>query len=112
VSTNQLRFALLGCGRIAPKHVEALTTGAVPGAKLVAVCDNQVERAKQIGQKHNIPFFADRFEMMDKMADQIDVVSILTPSGLHCTHAIDMAKYRKHVVVKNPWRSLCTMPTA
>lgn len=99
---SKLNFALVGCGRIAPKHVEALTSGAVPGARLAAVCDNQVDRAVAIGKKHGIPYFADRFEMMDKMGDQIDVVSILTPSGLHAEHAIDMAKYRKHVVVEKP----------
>lgn len=99
---SKLNFALVGCGRIAPKHVEALTSGAVPGARLAAVCDNQFERAEAIGKKHGIPYFADRFEMMDKIGDQIDVVSILTPSGLHAEHAIDMAKYRKHVVVEKP----------
>lgn len=99
---SKLNFALLGCGRIAPKHVDALTSGAVEGARLAAVCDIQPERAEAIGKKHNIPWFKDRFEMMEKMGDQIDVVSILTPSGLHAQHTIDMAKYRKHLVVEKP----------
>lgn len=102
MSSRPLNFALVGCGRIAPKHVEALTSGAVAGAKLAAVCDNQFERADLIGKKYGIPAFKDRFEMMDKMGDQIDVVTILTPSGLHAEHTVDMAKYRKHVVVEKP----------
>jgi predicted dehydrogenase len=101
-NSRPLNFALVGCGRIAPKHVDALTSGAVAGAKLAAVCDNQFDRAEAIGKKHGVPAFRDRFEMMEKMNDQIDLVSILTPSGLHAEHAIDMAKFRKHVVVEKP----------
>ncbi|MBX3021259.1 MAG: Gfo/Idh/MocA family oxidoreductase [Bdellovibrionales bacterium] len=100
---SKLNFALIGCGRIAPKHVDALTSGAVSGARLVAVCDDKFERAKVIAEKHEgVAAFSDRFEMMEKMGSDIDVVVILTPSGLHAQHAIDMAKYRKHVVVEKP----------
>lgn len=99
---TQLNFALLGCGRIAPKHVDALTSGAVPLARLVAVCDEKIERAKAIADKLGIPAFANRFEMMEQMGDKIDVVSILTPSGLHAQHTVDMAKFGKHIVVEKP----------
>lgn len=100
---SKLNFALIGCGRIAPKHVEALTSGAVSGARLVAVCDDKFDRAKSIADKHEgVAAFSDRFEMMEKMAGDIDVCVVLTPSGLHAQHAIDMAKYRKHVVVEKP----------
>ena len=88
---TKLNFALLGCGRIAPKHVESLTSGAVSGAQLVAVCDENLPRAEAIAEKHKIPAFKNRFEMMDKMGEQIDVVNILTPSGLHAEHAMDIA---------------------
>jgi len=99
---KQLNFALIGCGRIAPKHVDSLTSGAVSGAKLVAVCDTDFGRAEAIAKKHGLKAFADRFEMLDKMGSEIDVVSILTPSGLHAQHTIDVAGYRKHVVVEKP----------
>jgi predicted dehydrogenase len=102
MNSRPLNFALVGCGRIAPKHVEALTSGAVSGARLAAVCDVVPEKADLIGKKYGVPAFKDRFEMMEKMNDQIDVVSILTPSGLHAEHAVDMAKFRKHVVVEKP----------
>ena len=101
-SKTHLNFALLGCGRIAPKHVDSLTSGAVAGAKLVAVCDEKFERAEAIGDKYKIPAFKDRFEMMEKMSAEIDVVSILTPSGLHARHTLDIAPFRKHIVVEKP----------
>lgn len=100
---SKLGFALMGCGRIAPKHVESLTSGAVPGARLVAVCDPQFDRAEKIAAKHpGVRAFRDRIEMLEKMGSEIDVVSILTPSGLHAQHTVEMASKGKHVVVEKP----------
>lgn len=107
---QKLRFALIGCGRIVSKHIDALTSGAVPGAQLVAVCDENLSAAEKVAKPFGIPAFKDRFEMMEKMQDSIDVVSILTPSGLHAQHAIDMAAYRKHIVVEKPMA--LTLPDA
>lgn len=98
---ENLRFALMGCGRIAPKHVQALS-GKVPGARLVAVCDPALERATKIGTSHGVPAFSGLDVMMKSMGNEIDVVNILTPSGLHAAHALEVARYRKHVVVEKP----------
>jgi predicted dehydrogenase len=82
--------------------VGCLTSGAVPGAKLTAVCDIKFERAKAIADKFGVPAFANQLEMLEKMGSEIDVVSIVTPSGLHAKHAIEVAGFRKHVVVEKP----------
>src|SRR5665213_2712105 len=101
-SKSVLKFALIGCGRIAPKHVDALMSGAVKGAELVAVCDTDFSKAEVFAKKHGVKAYSDRFEMLEQMGSEIDVVSILTPSGLHAQHTIDVAGYRKHVVVEKP----------
>ena len=46
-----LKFALVGCGRIAKRHSELLGLGQIKGAELVAACDLIEEEAKKI--KHN-----------------------------------------------------------
>jgi predicted dehydrogenase len=97
---SKLGFALLGCGRIAPKHIDALTSGAVAGAELVALCDVKIERAEALAK--GLPVFKNHREMLEKMGDKIDVVSILTPSGQHAEHAVDVSRFRKHVVVEKP----------
>lgn len=97
---SKLGFALVGCGRIAPKHIDALTSGAVAGAQLVALCDEKIERAQALAK--GLPVFKSYREMLDKMGKEIDVVSILTPSGQHAQHTIEIAKYRKHIVVEKP----------
>ena len=100
--SGQIRFALVGCGRIAAKHAEILGKGFVPGALLVAVCDVKKERAEALGAKYGVPAFTDVHQMMKEAGDRIDVVSILTESGSHARHTCELAPYRKHIVVEKP----------
>lgn len=95
-----LRFALVGCGRIAKRHSELLGKGQIPGASLAAVCDVVPSRAEKIGQQFNVPYFEDMHEMMRSVA--VDVVVVLTPSGVHPQNVTELARYRKHVVVEKP----------
>lgn len=95
-----LRFALVGCGRIAKRHSELLGLGQIEGATLVAVCDIVTEKAQSIGEKFAAPWFTDMHEMM-RSAD-IDVVVVLTESGNHAKHVIELAPYGKHIVVEKP----------
>ncbi len=98
---DEMRFALVGCGRIAKKHAEIITR-QMPEAKLVAVCDILTERAEEYGNKYNVPYFTDMRQMMQVMGDGIDVVNILTPSGYHAEHTIELASFGKHIVVEKP----------
>jgi len=96
----KLNFALVGCGRISYKHAEILN-GQLKNARLAAVCDIVESKAKSTGQKYNVPFYTDYNEMLDK--EKIDVISILTESGNHARHTIDIVKkYKKHIVVEKP----------
>jgi predicted dehydrogenase len=95
-----LRFALVGCGRIASRHAELLTGGRIPGASLAAVCDIVPERAKSFGDKFGVPAYTDLHELA--RAESVDVFSVLTPSGLHAEHVIALAPYGKHIVVEKP----------
>ncbi|NJL53853.1 Gfo/Idh/MocA family oxidoreductase [bacterium] len=104
---NSVRFALIGCGRIAKNHVMPLTE--LPGAELVAVCDLVAERGQAYGDRYGVPTYTNYHHMM--AAESVDVVNILTPSGMHATHAIDiMTRYQKHVAVEKPlalaWRDI------
>jgi predicted dehydrogenase len=95
-----LKFALVGCGRIAKRHSDLLGHGEIEGAQLVAVCDLDVERAKVIAEKFDVPYFTDMHEMMQKI--ETDVVSVLTDSGSHADVVVALATYGKHIVVEKP----------
>ncbi|MCP4176201.1 MAG: Gfo/Idh/MocA family oxidoreductase [bacterium] len=95
-----LKFALVGCGRIANKHSELLGNKLIKDASLVAVCDIVEEKAKKIGNQYNVPCYKDIDEMM--MNENIDVVTVLTESGNHAEHVIKLSKYKKHIIVEKP----------
>ncbi|WP_415716582.1 Gfo/Idh/MocA family protein [Maridesulfovibrio sp.] len=95
-------FALMGCGRIAQRYAQILADKQVQGGNIVAVCDIKEERAKNLGEKYNRPWYTDAHEMLSEMKDDIDVIAILTESGLHAKHVIEMARYGKHLVVEKP----------
>lgn len=95
-----LKFALVGCGRIAKRHSELLGNNQIANAALVAVCDINKDKAQRIGEQFKVPFYFEMNEMMQKEA--IDVVVVLTESGNHAKHVIDLAKYGKHIVVEKP----------
>ena len=64
------------------------------------MCDTNLGRAREIGEKYNLPYYSDMHEMMG--AQNIDVVSVLTESGNHAQNVIDLAPYGKHLVVEKP----------
>lgn len=96
-----LNIALVGCGRIAKRHSELLGNGEIRGARLAAVCDIVGQKARKIGEQFSVPHFTDMHEMMTS-GTLIDVVAVLTESGLHAEHVIALAPYGKHVVVEKP----------
>lgn len=103
-----INFAILGCGRIAKRHADLLGSGQIKGAKLVAVCDTVPARADAFSTRHGVPGFTS----LDAMLAQpgVDVVSVLTPSGMHADHAVRIAQSGRHVVVEKPMA--LTLPDA
>lgn len=98
---SDLRFALMGCGRISAKHAQALRQ-SVQGGTLAAVCDINLEKARKTGMEYDVPHFGSFEKMMNEYGNNIDVISVLTPSGMHAEHTICAAKYGKHIVVEKP----------
>lgn len=95
-----LNFALVGCGRIAKRHSELLGFNEIKGAKLVSVCDNDINKANKIAEQFNVPAYED-MDMMMK-SESVDIIVVLTPSGLHAEHVINLSKYGKHIMVEKP----------
>lgn len=93
-----LRFGLIGCSAIAKKHAEALSK--LDGGQLGAVCDLNVERARELGTQHGVPFYTSYDEMLAKSA--IDVITVLTPSGDHARRVLDLVRFGKPIVVEKP----------
>jgi len=95
-----INIALLGCGRIAKRHADLLGNGQITGARLAAVCDVAPERLRTFAAHYRVPGYGSLIEMLGDKG--IDAVAILTPSGMHASHAIAVAQAGRHVVVEKP----------
>lgn len=95
-----LNVALMGCGRISERHAELLGSGQIQWARLTAVCDLDLSKARRLGERYSIPYFDNVAEMM--LCHQIDVVSVLTESGNHASDVCEVAAAGKHVIVEKP----------
>jgi predicted dehydrogenase len=102
---KKLKFAIIGCGRISYKHVEALANN-IDEAELVAVCDvieeNATKRAEDYKAKLNIDakVYTDYKKMLEEL--EVDVVTIATESGYHAEIAIYCMQKKKHVIIEKP----------
>lgn len=95
-----MQFGIIGCGRIAPEHIRALQEHR--NAELTACADIDMDKATLVAKETGCRAYGDYREMLDAHPE-IEVVSILTPSGLHPDQAIEVMKqYRRHVVVEKP----------
>lgn len=95
-----IKFGVIGCGRIAKRHLDLLGGGQIAGAQLVAICDNVPERLAAAKAKHDVTAYGSLDAML---ADpEVEVVVVLTPSGMHAEHAIAAAQAGKHVLVEKP----------
>ena len=79
------KIALVGCGRIMQRHVEAI--GANAGVEIALVCDKDEARAREAGERLGVPHVTDYRKIRG-----VDVVAVLTPSGLHPQHAAEIAE--------------------
>ncbi|HID95066.1 MAG TPA: Gfo/Idh/MocA family oxidoreductase [Candidatus Latescibacteria bacterium] len=98
MAKKRLGFALIGCGTIAPWHMQAIER--VEGAELVAVSDLRAERARKAGEEYGVDWYTDYKQVLQR--DDVDAVSVLTPSGVRKEIVIAAAAARKHVIVEKP----------
>ncbi len=93
-----LRFALVGCGAIAPTQAQALKE--LPDlAKLTHCADLDTKRASEFATKHSLTV-ATWTELLADPA--IDAITLCTPSGLHGALAAEALRAGKHVVIEKP----------
>jgi predicted dehydrogenase len=98
---EKVKIALVGCGNIAKKHATVIQE-QLEEAELVAVCDCVKERAEAFANQYGVPAFSDANQMMAAMGKTIDLVNILTPSGVHAQNVLELVSYGKPLVIEKP----------
>lgn len=100
MTTKSLQIAVIGCGRVAGHHCSSIAE--VDGIELSAVCDLAEDKSSSYGKIFNVPFFTSYHKMLQDLP-QINTVAIVTPSGMHFEHAIEiMSRYKKNIIVEKP----------
>jgi len=95
---KEIGFGIIGCGIAAKWHVEAAMTGC--GTRLVGVFDANADRAAEFASKYNCQAFLSAEELV--ASDDIDIVCICVPSGLHAKYSVMAANACKHIIVEKP----------
>ncbi len=98
-STQLIRFALIGCGRIATNHISAIKHHHT-FCKLVAVCDINADNLIKVVNETQATPYNNIVDMLESKT--FDAVILATPSGLHAKQTILCAKYGYHVITEKP----------
>lgn len=99
-----MKYALIGCGRIAVNHIKAALNNKL---QIVAVCDVIEEKMEVLLAKYNlqnetsIKRYTDYKQMLAENVD-IELISIATESGLHAEIALYCIENNKNVIIEKP----------
>jgi len=96
---RKIRYAIVGCGRIAQNHIAALQTHA-DRAEIVAVCDIDPAALAAAASKTGGTPFSDLTTLLRE--SDADVVVLTTPSGIHAEQAVEIAAAGRHVMTEKP----------
>ncbi len=91
-------FGVIGCGAVSDTHIQAIKQ--IEKAALVAVCDVREEAARAKADQYGCAYYTDVAELLAR--DDIDIVNIVVPSGLHAKIGIQAAEAGKHVITTKP----------
>ena len=98
-----MKYALIGCGRIAVNHIKAALNNRL---EIVAVCDVLPEKMEALLAKYDLAGDASiqRYTDYRQMLAEHDLtlVSIATESGLHAQIALDCIDAGVNVIIEKP----------
>ncbi len=98
-----MKYALIGCGRIATNHVKAVLNNHL---EFAAVCDVIPEQMENLLAKHelqndsSIHRYTDYKEMIEQ--EQPQLVGIATESGVHAEIALYCIDHGVNVIIEKP----------
>src|SRR6476620_4396036 len=84
VMKREFRFAIAGTGLVSKIHYEQISK--IGGAKVVAVFSRKEEKARRFGEQIGADWYTNYDEMLQR--EDIDIVNIVTPSGMHADMTI------------------------
>lgn len=96
---KKIRIAVIGCGRISKNHfgsIEQLRSEF----ELIAVCDNDPQVLAEHVDRYKVPGYESIDQLLE--SEQLDLVTLCTPSGLHAAQTIKAAQSGVNVITEKP----------
>ena len=93
---DMLKIGVLGVGHLGKIHLNCIRT--IEDYNLVGFYDPDEQQAQQAVKEYGIK----RFETIDELVEQVDVVDIVTPTISHYNCAVDAIKKTKHIFIEKP----------
>lgn len=94
-----MRFAVIGCGVIGELHARTIQS-LQPEAQLAAVVDVVPERARSYSETFGVASSTDLDSVLGR--EDVDAVTVCTPSGSHADIAVAALRAGKHVIIEKP----------
>ena len=95
-----MKYALIGCGRIAPNHLTAAKANAL---EIKAVCDLDRAKAEALLSEYGLEetkVYTDYLTMLEQ--EELDLVAVATYSGEHAKIALACIRKGIHVIIEKP----------
>ncbi len=99
ITGRPIRVGLVGCGRISKNHFGSIEQQA-QDTQLAAVCDVDPKALRAHTDQYQVPGYVSMADML--ATEQLDLVALCTPSGLHPQQAILAAQHGVHVLTEKP----------
>jgi UDP-N-acetyl-2-amino-2-deoxyglucuronate dehydrogenase len=99
INNRKIRMAIVGCGRISQNHFGSIEKHG-DELELAAICDIDPVVLSGHTEKYKVPAYRDMEEMLEN--EQLDLVALCTPSGIHPDQAVLAAKHNAHVMTEKP----------
>lgn len=99
ITGRKIRIAIVGCGRISRNHFGSIEKHA-DQLELAAICDIDPAALADHAARYKVPAYRDVEEMLER--EQLDLVALCTPSGIHPDQAVLAARHKVHVMTEKP----------
>jgi len=99
INDRKIRMAVVGCGRISKKHFGSIEKHQ-DNIELVSICDVQQKVLSEHEATYKVKGYLDLSDMLEN--EELDLVAICTPSGIHADQTELCAKHGVNVMTEKP----------
>ena len=99
IINRKIRIAVVGCGRISKNHFDSIEKHK-ENIQLVSICENKSNILSEYEKKYKVKGYLNLNDMLKNQ--ELDLVALCTPSGVHADQTDLCAKYKVNVVTEKP----------